>query len=170
MNDFRGADGMLLIGASEQNADLQYVSGFLAPDPFAFVQSAEASMMLVSELEIDRARAQAAADRVLSITPFHHQAAQKSPPLPGALLYYGAVALALSEIGLERMLVPADFPLAAADSPPRRRVRAPGCRTPVLPAASPQEPVRAGSDSVRPDGCRSRNGNRHRSTPGLFSG
>ena len=115
MEKLRGADGILLIGASENNADLHYASGFLAPDPFTFVESAEVSTMLVSELEVDRARAQADADRVLSITPFQHQAAQQSPPLPAACLYFGAVALALSEIGLKRMLVPADFPLAAAD-------------------------------------------------------
>ncbi|MCY3761075.1 MAG: Xaa-Pro peptidase family protein [Gemmatimonadetes bacterium] len=115
MEDFRGADGMLLIGASENNADLHYASGFLAPDPYTFVQSAEASTILVSELEIDRAKAQAGVDRVLSIAPFQHQAAQQSPPLPAACLYFGAVALALSEIGLKRLLVPAEFPLAAAD-------------------------------------------------------
>ena len=115
MENFRGADGMLLIGASESNADLHYSSGFLAPDPFAFVQSAEASTLLVSDLEIDRAKAQSDADEVLSIAPFQHQAAQQSPPLPAGCLYFGAVALALSEIGLKRLLVPADFPLAAAD-------------------------------------------------------
>ena len=115
MKDFRGADGMLLIGASEKNADLHYASGFLAPDPFAFIQSAEARTMLVSELEIDRARARAAADRVLSIAPYQHQAAKQSPPLPGGFLYYGAVALALAETGLKRLLVPADFPLSAGD-------------------------------------------------------
>ena len=115
MNDFKGADGLLLIGTSELNADLQYASGFLAPDPFVFVKSAEASTMLVSELEIDRAKAQAAADQVLSISPFQHRAAQQSRPLPGAHLYYGAVALALTEIGLKRLLVPADFPVSAAD-------------------------------------------------------
>ena len=115
MDDFRGADGMLLIGASENNADLHYASGFLAPDPFTFVQSAEASTILVSELEIDRAKSQADVDEVLSISPFQHQAAQQSPPPPPACLYFGAVALALSEIGLKRLLVPAEFPLAAAD-------------------------------------------------------
>ena len=106
---------MLLIGASENNADLHYASGFLAPDPFTFVQSADTSTMLVSELEIDRAKAQADADQVLSISPFQHQASQHSPPPPPACLYFGAVAVALSEIGLKRLLVPADFPLAAAD-------------------------------------------------------
>ena len=115
MKDFRGADGILLIGASEKNADLQYASGFLAPDPFTFIQSAEARTMLVSDLEIDRAKAQATADRVLSIAPFQHQAAKQSPPLPGGFLYYGAVALALAESGLKRLLVPAEFPLSAGD-------------------------------------------------------
>ena len=69
MPDFKGADALLLIGASEHNADLQYASGFLAPDPFAYIQMPERTALIISELEIDRARSQARVNEVLSIVP-----------------------------------------------------------------------------------------------------
>jgi Xaa-Pro aminopeptidase len=52
-------DALLIIAASENDANLYYASGFLAPDPFVFLQVGGKRLLLMSDLEIDRARAQA---------------------------------------------------------------------------------------------------------------
>ena len=65
-----GADGILLVGASERNADLYYATRFLAPDPFVFIATAEQRVMLVNDLELDRAKLQATVDSVHSRTRY----------------------------------------------------------------------------------------------------
>ena len=58
----------LIIADSEKNANLYYATRFLAPDPFIFAQVDGRRVMVMSDLEVDRARAQAKADEVLSYT------------------------------------------------------------------------------------------------------
>ena len=58
--------GRLIYAASETDADILYPTGFFAPDPFLFVQKGRTRILVMSDLEMDRARAQATVDRVLS--------------------------------------------------------------------------------------------------------
>ena len=58
--------GRLLYSASETDADILYPTGFFAPDPFLFVQKGKTKVLVMSDLEMDRARRQATVDRVLS--------------------------------------------------------------------------------------------------------
>src|SRR5262249_41051591 len=60
----------LLYAASEKDADILYPTGFFAPDPFLFVQSGRTRTMVMSDLEMDRAKAQSKADRVVSWSRF----------------------------------------------------------------------------------------------------
>ena len=60
------AKARLLYAASEIDADILYPTGFFAPDPFLFVQVGRQRLMVMSDLEIDRARKQARVGRVLS--------------------------------------------------------------------------------------------------------
>src|SRR5205809_5410293 len=63
----RGAAGArLLYAASETDADLLYATRFFAPDPFLFVQVGRRRLMVMSDLERDRARSQADVDEVLA--------------------------------------------------------------------------------------------------------
>ena len=115
MPDFKGADALLLIGASEHNADLQYATGFLAPDPFAYIQMPERTALIISELEIDRARSQARVNEVLSIAPLRKRVNKIVPTVTAFNTYYAAVALALNDFDISKILVPADFPIGAGD-------------------------------------------------------
>jgi Xaa-Pro aminopeptidase len=58
----------LIYAASETDADLLYATGFFAPDPFLFVQARGQRLVVMSDLEMDRAKKQARVDRVLSWT------------------------------------------------------------------------------------------------------
>src|SRR5438128_8316981 len=56
----------LLYAASETDADILYPTGFFAPDPFLFIECARGRVLVMSDLEMDRARAQARVDEVRS--------------------------------------------------------------------------------------------------------
>ena len=145
--DLNDTDGVLLIGNSEQNADLQYATGFLAPDPFAFIQTPTESILLIGELEIDRAQSQSRSDQVLSIVPYQQNAKNLEPAVTTTLRHFAAVGLALSDLGLERLLVPAEFPLAGADY-----LRSSGFDLTV--ASSPLFPQRAFKTPIEIDAIR----------------
>ena len=66
----------LIIAASEADSNLYYACRFLAPDPFVFLQVEGRKTLLMSDLEVDRARAQARVDEVLSLAEWDAKARQ----------------------------------------------------------------------------------------------
>jgi Xaa-Pro aminopeptidase len=69
----------LIIAASESDSNLYYACRFLAPDPFVFLQIDGRKTLLMSDLEVDRARAQARVDEVLSLSQWEAKARQRWP-------------------------------------------------------------------------------------------
>src|SRR6266852_742042 len=69
----------LIIAASETDSNLYYACRFLAPDPFVFLQVEGRTTLLMSDLEVDRARAQARVDEVLSLAEWDAKARQRWP-------------------------------------------------------------------------------------------
>jgi Xaa-Pro aminopeptidase len=61
----------------EHNADLYYATEFRAPDAFIYMKARGKKYLVLSDLEIDRARKEAAVDRVLSINPFVERAKRR---------------------------------------------------------------------------------------------
>lgn len=120
MND--GA--LLLIATSETDSNLYYATRFLAPDPFVFLQVGGRKLLLMNDLEIDRARAQARVDEVLSLSEYEGKARQRwqSPHL------IDMVGLLLEAHGVTAVSVPATFPLEYAD-----RLRDKGVRVTARP-------------------------------------
>ncbi|MFN7181323.1 MAG: aminopeptidase P family N-terminal domain-containing protein, partial [Planctomycetota bacterium] len=59
----------VLYSASEIDNDLYYVSGFLAPDPFLFVELNGRKIIFLSDLEYERGKREAKVDEVVRITP-----------------------------------------------------------------------------------------------------
>ena len=74
------SEARLIIAASETDANLYYATRFLAPDPFVFLQVEGRKILLMSDLEVDRARAQARVDEVLSLTEYEEKARQRWQP------------------------------------------------------------------------------------------
>src|SRR3990172_10234843 len=66
MKQARRPSARLVYAASETDADILYPTGFFAPDPFLFIQKGRRRLLVMSDLEMDRARTQARVDRVLS--------------------------------------------------------------------------------------------------------
>ena len=84
MASVRASRDVLLYCASETDADILYPTGFFAPDPFLFVQKGRTRILVMSDLERDRARKQARVERVLSWTAVCKRLAADGLPATGA--------------------------------------------------------------------------------------
>jgi len=103
--------GKLIFAAAEANADIFYKSGFFAPDPFLYVETKEGAAMVVSEMEVERARAQ----RRPAVQVLTFDEAAKAWGLGAATSNDVNLVAALSEkMGIECWEVPTDFPLGMA--------------------------------------------------------
>lgn len=105
-------DTKLIIAASEADANLLYVTRFLAPDPFVFLEVNGRKLLLMSDLEVDRARAQATVDDVLSISHLLKAAKQRGVVSPTMV---DAIDEALKPHRITRLTVPGTFPVMIAD-------------------------------------------------------
>ncbi len=110
--DLKGADALLMIGSSERCANLFYATRFRAPDPFVFLWTPSEKLMLAHKLEIDRARDQACVNRVLPYAQYENQLKERGEERPNGK---AVLVELLRDLGLEKLQVPADFPLGTAD-------------------------------------------------------
>ena len=107
-----GNEAILLIADSERDADMLYATGMFVPDPFTFLQVDGRSTIMMSDLEIDRARAQSKVDEVVSLTDYTDRAKGAGNADPGLT---GAVVELLRDREVKSVLVPNGFPLGYAD-------------------------------------------------------
>ena len=122
----------LIIADSEKNANLYYATRFLAPDPFIFIQIDGHKTLVMSDLELDRAKAQSRVEEVLSYTKLAAQAKRRLSKEPGLVDVVDEVCRAQAVKALE---VPLDFSIAYAD-----RLRALGYE--IVPQSDPFFPER----------------------------
>ena len=100
----------LLYAASESDPDILYPTRFFAPDPFLFVQAHGRRVMVMSDLEMDRARRQATVDEVLSWSAFARRVAARGGHEGPA----GIIAAVLAHLKVRTVGVPRQFPLGLA--------------------------------------------------------
>lgn len=101
----------LFIAASEYDSNLYYATRFIAPDPFIYLEVKGERMMVMSDLEMDRAKTQATVDRVLSYSEIERKAKRQGIKQP---LTIDIVHVVLKELKVRRLLVPANFPFIYA--------------------------------------------------------
>ena len=109
----------LLYAASETDADILYPTGFFAPDPFLFIEVGKRRILVMSDLEMDRARRQATVDRVLSWSAI-------AKPLETGTRKAGpadVIVAALRQLGIRRVQVPRGFSLGLAIELDARGIR-----------------------------------------------
>jgi Xaa-Pro aminopeptidase len=99
-----------LYAASEQSADVFYLTGVFVPDPFLCFVVGNRSTAVVSRLEYNRVRAQSKCDAVLLLETVHEQVAkalqiERSRVGPAEMMRYFAQLNKASELE-----VPQDFP------------------------------------------------------------
>lgn len=110
----KGSGTILLYAASTQDANMLYASDLFAPDPFLFFRTPQGRRHLVmSDLEIDRARATSSAHRVLSWSAYTKLAEKRlggKTPSVADIMYE-----VLKDFGIRKISVPMNFSAGLAD-------------------------------------------------------
>ena len=101
----------VFIAASESDANLYYATKFIAPDPFIYLEIKGERILVMSDLEMDRAKSQSSVDRVLSYSEVEARAKTQGISEPGTV---EVVHILLREAGITQILVPANFPFGHA--------------------------------------------------------
>jgi Xaa-Pro aminopeptidase len=96
--------------ASETDADMLYATGFHAPDPFLFLQARGRRLIVMSDLERDRARKQARVSRVLAWTEIARRI-ERDGKVPTVAQ---VAARVLRGLGARSAEVPRSFPVGLA--------------------------------------------------------
>jgi Xaa-Pro aminopeptidase len=134
-------DARLIVAASDSDPNLLYATRFFAPDPFIFFQHRGKKHLVMSDLELDRARRQATVDEVLAMSSVEVELKKRKT----RLIDTAAVLRHLfQKRKIHSVLVPSNFPLGLADRLRRLRV----CVVPSLQAFFPEREIKS-QDEVR---------------------
>ena len=120
---------LLIVAASEGDANMLYATGFFAPDPFIFFQHRGKRYAVMSDLEIDRAKKEANVNFVLSLSQVQRRAEKQGSK--GATTA-DVLKLIFKERGVRALLVPANFPLLLADNLRKKGLRVRVMRDPFF--------------------------------------
>jgi len=112
MNRRKPKPTRLIVAASDTDPDMLYATRFWAPDPFIFLERDGKRTLVLSDLEIDRARKQARADEFVMFSELEKEVQGKSKKAPP---YEKVVAHFLKKRGVRSAIVPANFPLRYAE-------------------------------------------------------
>ena len=102
----------LIVAPSDTDADMLYATRIFIGDPFIFLQQKGKRILVLSDLEIDRAKKNAKADEFVMFNQLEREVqgkARKAPPYEKVLAHF------LTKRGVKRALVPANFPLGFAN-------------------------------------------------------
>jgi Xaa-Pro aminopeptidase len=110
--DLQPTQAILLYAASEGDSNMLYAAGFFVPDPFIFFQHKKLRYVVMSDLEIDRAKKQAKADRVLSLSLYQRKLRKLGKSPAGVI---DILDLIFRERGIRSVIVPAAFSALLAD-------------------------------------------------------
>ena len=110
----------LIVAASESDPDMLYATRFFAPDAFIFLEENGKRTLVLSDLEIDRARKQANADEFVSYSALEREVQGKRVKAPA---YEKVLSHFLRKRGVRSALVPANFPLGFAQELAGSRIR-----------------------------------------------
>ena len=99
-------EATLLISSSETDSNLYYATGFLAPDPFIFLQIGDEKVIMMSDLELDRAKSQAKVSTVLSYSCYEETAKSAGKENPNTV---DVLREFMRERGINRVVVPSYF-------------------------------------------------------------
>ena len=102
----------LIVAPSDTDADMLYATRIFIGDPFIFLQQNGKRTLVLSDLEIDRAKKNAKADEFVMFSQLEREVQGKSKQAPA---YEKVLAHFLTKRGVKRAKVPANFPLGFAN-------------------------------------------------------
>src|SRR5205809_3000562 len=101
----------LIVAPSDTDADMLYATRIFIGDPFIFLQQNGKRTLVLSDLEIDRAKKNAKADEFVMFSQLEHEVQGKSKKAPP---YEKVLAHFLRKRGIRSAVVPSNFPLGYA--------------------------------------------------------
>jgi Xaa-Pro aminopeptidase len=131
---------LLMVADSERDANMLYATGLFVPDPFIYLSFAGRPLLVMSDLEIDRARAQAPHCRVASLSACQQKLRRAGLKSPG---FARVIRQILRERKIRRVVVPDNFPLGLA-----RELKKLGMKLKPRAAVFPKREIKS-ADEVR---------------------
>jgi Xaa-Pro aminopeptidase len=119
-SEIRNGTPRLIVAASETDPDMLYATRFFAPDPFIFLHQNGKRTLVLSDMEMDRARKQAQADEFVSFNELEREVQGKAKDAPP---YEKVLAHFLRKRGVSSTIVPANFPLRYAEELTANEIR-----------------------------------------------
>ncbi len=105
------SDTLLIVADSEHDANMLYATGLFVPDPFVYLHYERRPLLVLSDLEIDRARAGAPHCRVAALSDIQRKLRRDGVKRPG---YAQIIRHILREKKIRRVVVPDNFPFGLA--------------------------------------------------------
>ena len=109
----------LIVAPSDIDADMLYATRIFIGDPFIFLQQNGKRTLVLSDLEIDRAKKNAKADEFVMFSQLEREVQGKAKKAPA---YEKVLAHFLRKRGVKRAKVPANFPLGFANEIKRKGI------------------------------------------------
>jgi Xaa-Pro aminopeptidase len=113
-------ENLLIVADSDHDANMLFATGMFVPDPFIFLRLRGKDFIVMSDLEIDRAKQQAPHCKVLSLSAYQKKVSA-SGAKPGG--FAPIIQAILREKQIRSVLVPHNFPLGLAKDLQRLRVK-----------------------------------------------
>src|SRR5512144_1279900 len=106
-----GRENLLMVADSERDADMLFAVRMFAPDPFIYLRTGGQTQLVMSDLELDRAREQAPHCRVTPLSRDVKRLSKEGILKPSRAQ---VIRLLLRSKRMKSVLVPANFPLGLA--------------------------------------------------------
>lgn len=107
----KSSHNLLMVADSEHDANMLYAVGMFVPDPFIYLELRGRPSIVMSDLEIDRARRVAPHCRVIGLNRLQDKLRRAGVKSPGHARVIHAI---LRRRRIRRLQVPANFPLGLA--------------------------------------------------------
>ncbi|HTR43710.1 MAG TPA: Xaa-Pro peptidase family protein [Pseudomonadales bacterium] len=105
------SDALLIVADSERDANMLYATGLFVPDPFIYFHFERRPLLVMSDLEIDRARVSAPHCRVASLSEIVRKLRRDGIKQPK---YAHVIRHVMREKKIRRVIVPENFPFGLA--------------------------------------------------------
>jgi Xaa-Pro aminopeptidase len=115
----KASESLLMVADSEHDANMLYAVGMFVPDPFIYLRLRARGYIVMSDLEIDRAKKQAPHCHVLSLSQHQKKLKRAGVKHPGLA---EVIRLILRAKRVRRVLVPGNFPLGLAGELEKLRI------------------------------------------------
>jgi Xaa-Pro aminopeptidase len=134
----KSSENLLMVADSEHDANMLYAVGMFVPDPFIYLRLRGRSSIVMSDLEIDRARRDAPHCRPLSLGGCQDKLRKAGVKSPG---HAQVIASILRKRKIRRVLVPPNFPLGLAGELGRLRISVQPTRGSFFPQREHKQPA-----------------------------